>query len=415
MNLPLFLAKRIYADGDRKRRVSRPAITIATAGVAIGLIVMLISVSVVLGFKQTIKDKVIGFGGHIQIANFITLQTSESYPIAINDSIMKVVRSTKGVRHAQRFGMKEGILKTNNDFLGVSFKGVAQDFDTTFIACHLVSGSMPAFSADKNSASILISQSIADRLKVHAGEKIFAYFIDNSGVRVRPFTIAGIYRTNLAQFDKIICFTDLYNIAKLSGWQPDQATGIEVTVNDFEKVDDTQQIFVHKINRTTDKYGNTYAAKTIKDLTPQIFSWLDLLDINVWIILSLMLLVASVTMISGLLIIILERTNMIGLLKAMGARNVVIRRTFLWFAVFIIGRGMFIGNIVAFALLLLQRYTGIVKLNPATYYVSTVPVELNFPLIVALNIATFIVSVLVLILPSYLISHIHPAKSMKYE
>jgi lipoprotein-releasing system permease protein len=201
----------------------------------------------------------------------------------------------------------------------------------------------------------------------------------------------------------------------LNGWYEDQTSGAEVTVKDFNRLNETAQYFTNKINRQTDHYGETYSSATIKEINPSIFSWLNLLDLNVWIILGLMLAVAGVTMISGLLIIILERTNMIGILKALGARNKTIRKTFLWFAVFIIGRGMIIGDILAIALLMLQKYTGIIKLDAQTYYVSTVPVEFNWYFIIALNIATLIISVLMLIAPSYLISHIHPSKSMRYE
>ena len=232
---------------------------------------------------------------------------------------------------------------------------------------------------------------------------------------MRRFKITGIYQTNLSQYDNLMCLTDLYTAIRLNGWKEDQATGIAVTVNDFNKVDEVDQRFVRKINKHTDHYGQTYVAQTIKELNPQIFSWLDLLDVNVYIILLLMMAVATVTMISGLLIIILERTAMIGTLKSLGARNKTIRHIFLWFAVFIIGKGLLIGNLVGIGLCLIQKYFGIVKLDPATYYVNTVPIELNIPLVVLLNIATLLISVFVLIAPSYLVSHIHPAKTMKYE
>jgi membrane protein len=415
MNLPLFLARKIYSTQKNKEHISRPAINIATAGVAIGIIIMTLSLCVVLGFKQTVKNKVIGFGGDIQVTNFITLQTSESYPIQASDSIIKVIQKTNGVKHVQRYAFKQGILKTDNDFLGVTFKGVDQSFDSTFIANNLVSGRIPHFSNKENTKELLISKSIANRLKVNTGDKIYAYFVDQSGIRVRPFLIAGIYETNLSQYDKIICFTDLHNIIKLNNWESDQVTGIEIALKDFNQLDDIQANLANKINKTVDSYGGTYATASIKEITPQIFSWLDLLDLNIWIILILMILVASITMISGLLIIILERTNMIGLLKAMGARTILIRKSFLWFAVFVIGKGLLIGNIVSIVLLLVQRYTGIVTLDANTYYVKAVPVEINIPILLLLNVATIIISTAVLIVPSYLIAHIHPAKAMRYE
>lgn len=417
MNFPLFIARRIYSDhiGDQQK-VSKPAIRIAVAGVAIGLAVMIISVCVVLGFKHTIRDKVVGFGSHIQVANFYTLQSSAiDQPIAIGDSMINVLKKTEGVKHVQRFAMKQGILKTDNDFLGVMFKGVGSEFDSTFIHKNMVEGSIPHFSDQQSTNRILISKDMANKLRVKAGDRIFAYFIGNGGVRTRRFTISGIYQTNLAQYDKTTCFCDLYTARKLNAWTDDMVTGAELTVNDFKQLSTTANDIINRVNRTQDKYGNTFSSKTIRELSPQIFSWLDLLDLNVWIILAIMTAVAVVTMISGLLIIILERTTMIGVLKALGARNSTVRHTFLWFAAFIIGKGLLIGDALALALILLQKFTGFAKLDPQTYYVDVVPVELDWMLIVALNVATMLIALFVLIAPSYLVSHIHPAKSMRYE
>lgn len=417
MNFPLFIARRIYSDhiGDQQK-VSKPAIRIAVAGVAIGLAVMIISVCVVLGFKHTIRDKVVGFGSHIQVANFYTLQSSAiDQPIAMGDSMMNVLKKTEGVKHVQRFAMKQGILKTDNDFLGVMFKGVGPEFDSTFIHKNMVEGSIPHFSDQQSTNRILISKDMANKLSVKAGDRIFAYFIGDGGVRTRRFTISGIYQTNLAQYDKTTCFCDLYTARKLNAWTDDMVTGAELTVNDFKQLSTTANDIINRVNRTQDKYGNTFSSKTIRELSPQIFSWLDLLDLNVWIILAIMTAVAVVTMISGLLIIILERTTMIGVLKALGARNSTVRHTFLWFAAFIIGKGLLIGDALALALILLQKFTGFAKLDPQTYYVDVVPVELDWMLIVALNVATMLIALFVLIAPSYLVSHIHPAKSMRYE
>ena len=417
MNFPLFIARRIYSDhiGDQQK-VSKPAIRIAVAGVAIGLAVMIISVCVVLGFKHTIRDKVVGFGSHIQVANFYTLQSSAiDQPIAIGDSMINVLKKTEGVKHVQRFAMKQGILKTDNDFLGVMFKGVGPEFDSTFIHKNMVEGSIPHFSDQQSTNRILISKDMANKLRVKAGDRIFAYFIGDGGVRTRRFTISGIYQTNLAQYDKTTCFCDLYTARKLNAWTDDMVTGAELTVNDFKQLSTTANSIINRVNRTQDKYGNTFSSKTIRELSPQIFSWLDLLDLNVWIILAIMTAVAVVTMISGLLIIILERTTMIGVLKALGARNSTVRHTFLWFAAFIIGKGLLIGDALALALILLQKFTGFAKLDPQTYYVDVVPVELDWTLIVALNVGTMLIALFVLIAPSYLVSHIHPAKSMRYE
>lgn len=415
MHFPLFIAKRLYSEQGDKRKVSRPAIHIATAGVAIGLAVMIISVCVVLGFKHTIRDKVIGFGSHIQVADFLTLQQMEQYPIVIDDSMIDVLKHIPDVAHVQRFAMKEGILKTDSDFLGVAFKGVGPEFDSTFIHNNMVEGSIPHFSDSVSHNQILVSQLMADKLHLKSGQRIFAYFFDNNSVRTRKFTIAGIYQTNLKKYDETIVFTDLYTAVKLNGWESDQASGAELSVNNFDNLDMVESRVISKVKGTVDHYGETYSSATIKELNPQIFQWLDLMDLNVWIILALMLVVAGVTMISGLLIIILERTSMIGILKALGARNKTIRHTFMWFAVFIIGKGMLIGNVLSLGLLALQQAFGIIKLDAQTYYVSTVPVEINALYIVALNVATLLISVFMLVAPSYLISHIHPAKSMRYE
>ena len=415
LNLPLFLARRIYKDKGDKYKVSRPAIRIATIGVAIGLVVMVVTVSVVLGFKHTIRDKVVGFGSHIQVENFLALQSTDPYPICVDDSLMRVLRSTDGVKHVERFALTQGILKTDSDFLGMTFKGVGPEYDFTFIRQNLVAGDIPEFSDQSSHYKLLVSQMTADKLKLAVGDKVYAYFISNNDVRARRFTVSGIYQTNLTLFDQSLCFTDLYTAVRLNNWLDGQCTGAEITVADFGRLEETAANVVERVNRTPDKYGDILTSQTIDEAYPQIFSWLDLLDINVWIILALMVCVAGFTMISGLLIIILERTQMIGTLKALGARNSTVRHTFLWFAAFIIGRGLLFGNIIGIGIVLLQEYTGVVSLDPTSYYVSTAPMELNVPFIVLLNVATLLISLFVLIAPSYLISHIHPAKSMRYE
>lgn len=415
MNLPLFIARRIYGTEDARRQVSRPAIRIATLGVAIGVAVMIITVCVVLGFKHTIRDKVVGFGSHIQIQNFMSQQTASPAPISISDSLLNQLRQMPGVRHVECYALTQGILKTDNDFLGVGFKGIGSDYDLTFLKKHLVEGEMPVFSSDKSNNHLLISRMMADKLRLKAGDRIYAYFIAEDNVRARKFTIKGIYETHMNQFDQSICFTDLPTSVKLNSWEPDQCSGAEVLVEDFDRLEETAQYIVKDVNRKTDRYGEIITSQTIYEAYPHVFQWLSLLDINVWIIFALMVAVAGFTMVSGLLIIILERTQMIGILKALGMRNSTVRHTFLWFAVFIIGRGLILGNIIGLGLVLLQQYTGIIHLDPASYYVDTAPMELNIPIILLLNVATLLICVFVLIAPSYLVSHIHPARSMRYE
>ena len=415
MNISFFIAKRIYSDKGDKRKVSRPAIHIATAGVAIGLAVMILTVSVVLGFKHTIRDKVIGFGSHIQVENFLTMQSSDPYPICIDDSVMKVIKGIEGVEHVERFALTQGILKTDQDFLGMSFKGIGPEYDMSFIKSNLKSGSIPSFSDSANKGNLLISSATADKMNLKAGDKVFAYFISDNGVKVRRFTVSGIFQTNMSQFDNALCFTDLYTARKLNNWDGELCTGAEISVGDLQQINAVSLRIADKVNRTSDHDGNIFTSQTIYETYPQIFSWLSLLDINVWIILALMICVAGFTMISGLLIIILERTQMIGVLKALGMKGSSVRHTFLWFAVFIIGKGMLIGDILAAAIILLQRHTGFISLDPATYYVSEAPTEINIQAFLLINIVTLFISVLVLVGPSFLISHIHPAKSMRYE
>lgn len=415
MNLSFFIAKRIYSDKGDKRKVSRPAIHIATAGVAIGLAVMILTVSVVLGFKHTIRDKVIGFGSHIQVANFLTMQSSDPYPICIDDSIMRVIKGIEGVAHVERFALTQGILKTDEDFLGISFKGIGPEYDLSFIKSNLKSGSLPSFSDSANKGNLLLSSATADKMNLKTGDKLYAYFISDTGVKMRRFTVSGIFQTNMSQFDNSLCFTDLYTARKLNNWDGQLCSGAEVRVADLQLIDAVASRIADKVNRTTDHEGNIFSSQTIYESYPQIFSWLSLLDVNVWIILALMICVAGFTMISGLLIIILERTQMIGVLKALGMKGASVRHTFLWFAVFIIGKGMLIGDLLAAAIIVLQRQTGFISLDPTTYYVSEAPTEVNLPAFLLVNAATLLISVLVLVGPSFLISHIHPAKSMRYE
>jgi len=415
MNLPLFIARRIYSDQGDRRKVSRPAIRIATIGVAIGLAVMIITVSVVLGFKHTIRDKAIGFASHIQVMNILSMNSVETYPICIDDSIIKVISGIEGIKHVQRYALTRGILKTDDDFLGVAFKGIGPEYDLDYLKENLVEGQIPVFSDTVGTNRLLLSRIMADKLKLKAGDRVFAYFIGDEDVRTRRFTVEGIYQTNMTRFDEAICYTDIYTANKLNGWFEGQCSGAELTVNDFDRLDDTYLNIINKVNRTQDRYNSIFSSQTVYEAYPQLFTWLELLDINVWIILGLMICLAGITMTSGLLIIILERTSMIGVLKAIGSRNRTIRHTFLWFSAFIISRGLLLGDILGIGLVLLQQYTGLVTLDPQTYYVSEAPVELDIPITILLNVATLIVSISVLIIPSFFISHIHPAKSMRYE
>lgn len=377
--------------------------------------VMIVTVCVVLGFKHTIRDKVAGFGGHIQVQNLMRYNEIDPYTICADDSMMQVFGQQQGVRHVQRYTITQGLLKTDDDFLGVMFKGVGQEFDKRFLQQNIVDGEIPAFSDSTSRYQLLMSKMIADKLHLAVGDKVYAYFMGEEDVKTRRYTVAGIYQTNMTRFDENLCFTDLYAANRLNGWDEGHCTGVEVAVDNLDRLDVTAEAFVDHVNRTDDGHGNQMITQTIYELYPNIFTWLELLDINVWIILVLMVFVAGFTMISGLLIIILERTQMIGILKALGTRNKTVRHVFLWFSVFIIGKGMIWGNILGIGIVLLQQHTGLVRLDPQVYYVSQAPMELNIPLILLLNVATLLICVFVLIAPSYLVSRIQPAKSMRYE
>lgn len=415
MPLSFNIARRLYSTPDKTKKVSNPAIKIAMAGIAIGIAVMVISVAVVFGFKHTIKDKVIGFGSHITVGNFLSMHGFEQAPVVMSDSMVAVIKGIEGVKSVSPYTVTQGILKTDNDFLGVQIKGVGENFDTQFISENIIDGRLPKFSMTKSSKEILISKTQADKLQLKAGDDVFAYFIKGENVRTRKFNVVGIYQTNLSAFDETLSFTDFKTTQKLNEYCEDEADGAEVLIKDFSQLDVVAKRFVKSINRKIDRNEETYSSETVLYMYPGIFSWLDLLDLNVWIILGLMVAVAGFTMISGLLIIILERTNMIGLLKALGMRNQGIRHTFIWLALFIVCKGLVIGNILALILMYLQKFTGIIKLDPSVYFVAEVPLEINYPVILLINICTFIICSLILILPSMLVSHISPAKVMRYE
>ncbi len=414
MSFNLFVARKLFREYGDEKKVSRPAILIATSGVAVGLAVMIVSVCVVLGFKREISSKVIGFGSHIQIQNYESVTTKSPQPVAVPPSLLKEVEDVKGVAHVQRFCDKEGILKTDADFKGVLFHGVGAEFDTSFLKANMEEGGLPPFSDTVASNRIVISRQIADELHLEVGSKVFAYFFENA-VHARRFTVSGVYCTHLTEFDKALAFTDLYTCNRLNAWNPDQYSGIEIAVKDLSRVDEVASALSKKVNRRTDAYGGSYVAMTIQELYPQIFAWLSLLDVNVWVILALMVSVAGFTMISGLLIIILERTNFIGIMKALGATNCGIRHIFLYFALFVMGKGLLWGNVIGIGLVALQHHTGMFRLDASIYYVDSVPVLFDAGYVLAVNAATLVICVLSLVVPSFLVSRIHPAKSIRFE
>ncbi|CCZ47669.1 MAG TPA: ABC transporter permease [Mediterranea massiliensis] len=414
MNLPLFIAHRIYRDNDSGRQVSRPAVLIAMTGIAIGLAVMIVAVSVIVGFKKEVRDKIAGFGAHIQITNLDAGSLYESLPVSMTTAELDSLRALSYIRHVQRYSLKAGMIKTDEAFQGMLLKGVGPDYDTEFFRRHLLEGEMPQFSDTASSNRVVISRSLADKLKLKLGDKMDTYFIQDD-IRARRFVIAGIYQTNLTEFDNLYLLTDLYTVNRLNRWTADRFSGLELTVTDYSRLEDITWEIASALEGKTDRYGQEFCARNIEQLNPGIFAWLGILDVNIWVILVLMIGVAGFTMISGLLIIIIERTSMIGVLKSLGADNRTIRHLFLWFSVFLIGKGMLWGNVIGLAFYVVQRFFGLFKLDPATYYMDTVPVSFNLWIFLPLNAGTLLASILMLVGPSYLITRIRPADSMRYE
>lgn len=413
-NWKFFIARRIYRSREGEKEVSKPAVRIAMAGIAIGLAVMIVSVAVVIGFKHQVRDKVIGMGSDIVVSSIEGAQLYQMNPVVANDSLLSVIRDISQVSRVQRYATKPGMIMTADNFQGMIVKGVAQEYDWTYLKAHLQEGEIPALTDSVASNRVLVSRSMADKLSLKVGDKLYTYYIEGN-VRARRLTVSGIFQTNFSAFDDYFLITDMYTVNRLNGWEPDQVGGVEVAVSDYRFLNSVNDDIRGHIQEQTDRYGAIYCSRTSEELYPQIFAWLDLLDTNVWVILILMTGVAGFTMISGLLIIILERTQMIGVLKALGADNASIRQIFLSFSVFLIGRGMCWGNVIGLSCCLIQYFFEPIKLDPATYYVNAVPVELHLGWIVLLNVCTLLVSVGMLVGPSYLISHIHPAKSIRFE
>ena len=415
MNWKLFIANRIYRSNEGGKEVSKPAIRIAMTGIAVGLAIMIVSVAVVIGFKHEVRDKVVGLGSDMLVTNFDAQKSYETIPVEASDSLLNTFRHTDGIKHVQRYSTKPGMIMTGEDFLGMVLKGVDSDYDWTFLQKHLLEGEIPSFTDTASTNRVLISQTIANKLKLQLGDKLHTYYIEGDNVRARRLQVSGIYQTNFTAFDDMFLITDLYTVNRLNNWKKNQVSGIELEVVDYGRLDELKEVFQEKVDMTTDRYGHTYYTQTVEEANPQIFAWLDLLDMNVWVILALMTGVAGFTMISGLLIIILERTNMIGVLKALGADNLSIRKIFMSFSVLLIGKGMLWGNVVGLAFCWIQSQFEVFKLDPATYYVNHVPVEMNWGLYLLLNVCTLLISVLMLIGPSCLITRIHPAKSIRFE
>lgn len=415
MNFELFIAQKIFFSKSGQERISRPIVRLATTGIAICLAAMIIAVGIVVGFKQEVRNKLIGFGSHIQVSASFSNQTYETTPIQFDSTLIKNIEGSPYVKHVQRFATQPGIIKVNDDFQGFVLKGIDQDYDWTFFKNNLTEGSTFTLSDSTTSNQALISQKVAELLQLSVGDKFHAYFIIDGKVRVRPMEVSGIYSTGFSDYDKIFIIGDIRHVRKLNQWEEGECSGVEIELNDFNQMEQATESIYPYIGNQYDAKGMFYMMKSIQDINPQIFSWLDLLDMNAIVILILMMLVAGFTMISGLLILILDRTNMIGILKALGASNLSIQKLFHYISLFIVGKGMIIGNIIGGILCLLQKQFNIIKLDPDIYYVDTVPIELSWIKILLINIGVFLISSLILRLSTFIISKISPIKSIRFE
>ncbi len=406
MNTEFFLARRLVSNN--KANFSWTFVVIAVTAIAMGIAIMFIAIAILTAFKKEIREKVVGFSGHIQITRFSENANFEPQPVDRNQPFCKQFRSSKEIRHFQVFATKAGIIKTRDQIQGVVLKGVGSDYDWSFFKGKMKAGNIPEFSDTIRSDDVIISRKLADLLNLKLHDDLRMYFISGTSNLGRKFRVSGIYDTGLEEFDKLYVIGNIYHIQKLNNWTPGQVGGFEVFLKDFRDMDRMGRDIYHQIGFSLD-------ASTIRMIYPQIFDWLGLQDINVMIILILVILVSATTIISTLLILILERTSMIGLLKALGMRNRGIRKMFLYHAFYIISWGMIWGNSIALILCLIQKKYGLVKLSEESYYVSVVPVNLDIINILLLNAGTLAVCYLIFLIPLFVIARITPVRAIRFS
>jgi lipoprotein-releasing system permease protein len=402
------IASRLYFAQSGENRHSRPAVRVALAGMIVGVIVMILTICIVVGFKQTITDKIAGFGAHIQVVSFDNNNTYDMQPIEVSDSLLSQLSSFPHVVTAVPFITKPGMLKTDSAFQGMVLKGT--DY-WDFFARNIIEGTLPTTPQE-----VLISLSMAKELQLHLGSAVTAYFVDDTDIRARRFTIVGLYDTGFKQYDDLFVLTPLETVRRLQAWDLNVYSGVEILIDNMRCLDDVADDIYFATVRQMDENGyHTYYVQTLQDQNPAIFAWLDLLDMNVVVIIILMLLVSGFNIVSGLIILILDGVQLIGTLKALGADNRFVRQIFMTQAAWLIGKGILWGNIIGLGLAAIQYVFHLVPLDAATYYVSYVPISFAWGWIVLLNVLTIVVSLLILLLPSMIISKISPAKVMHFE
>lgn len=411
MNLEFFIAKRLISGKEHKSSISAPIIKIAIAAIALGLVMMMVAIATGTGLQQKIREKVSAFNGHIQIFNYDNNTSDTSVnPVSIHQDFYPEFKTVDDISHIQAVATKGGVIRTEETFEGIIAKGVGADYDWTSFKEYLVDGTLPDFTGKRNEEA-LISRYLANRLQFEVGDEFWAFFLKDNPNEIPNqirFKVVGIYDSGFQEFDANYMFVDLRHIQRMNKWKEDQVGNFEVFVNDFDKVEEKGAEIYSKTLSTLD-------SQTISDRYYYIFEWLRLFDFNIAIIIGIMILVGGINMITALLVLILERTQMIGILKALGTANWSIRKVFLYNAAYLIGVGILWGNAIGLGLLLAQKYFGFIKLDPATYYVTEAPVNVNALHIILLNVGTLLLCLLMLIIPSYIITRISPAKSIKFE
>lgn len=414
MNTPYFIAKRLIKDRKGDTSFSRPINVIAITGIALGLAVMILAISILTGFKQEIRDKVAGFGSHIQVINFDSNISYETAPVSMSQEFIGKVEKVPGINHIQVFATKAGIIQANENIQGVVLKGVGSDYDWSFFSSSLVEGEVFVVNDSATTNSVVVSRKLCDLLELKTGDSFAMHFVQDPP-RVRRFTITGIYETSLEEFDRIYVFGDIGHIRRLNGWENDQVSGFEIVIDNFRDLEYLTWVVRDAIGYQITEDDERLKVSNIRLRYPQIFDWLNFQDLNVIVIIVLMLIVAGFNMVSGLLILILEKTNMIGILKAVGAGDNLISKAFLYQAAWLTGKGLFWGNLIGIGLAWLQKTTGFISLDPASYYLTTVPINLDPVHIIILNAGTMAAIILMLLIPARLIGRITPVKAIRYD
>lgn len=413
MSVVTFIANRFNREERDNKKMSRPAVRIAIIGIALGLAVMLLSIAVIVGFKREVRNQIIGFGSHIQIMSYNNYNSLNSEPITLTPQLDSLLQSTPNITDIQHIATQPGIIHTEKAFQGILLKGIDSTYNWDFFSKNLIEGSIP-HSSFLTPNSSLISSSIARTMNLRVGDSFVVYIVTD-GLRARKFTVAGIYQTTFADYDKLYILTNINQIQRLNHWTDNQYSSLEILVNDYSRLNQTSSDLFNKIITYSRNTNILYRVETIESLTPQIFDWLAMLDMNAVVIIILMLAVSGFCVISGLLILILERSATIGLLKSLGANNWTIRRIFLTQSAYLISRGMLWGNIIGLLIIAIQYFTHIIPLDPTSYYVDHVPVYLSFSAWLLINIGLAIASILMLVGPSYFVTRISPAEAMRKE